>query len=938
MTEPNPHMEKSERDRFLRELARIYHTSVLASLVLDKTFPDYGRERRPNMDATRPIAGWNQILRDFDDGAVEEPYPRLLAVVLDEHPGNPVFGELAEKYCTIPTQPSVDEPASPGPASLPGVDESESKVGSPEGVRDWDLNRLSRRLGRLLRPAALGLSAAGASASAAVLVPGRWRWVVPATIMIIVGLVIVLTIARRRHRADRSLRQRQIILKSVRAHAADLLAWYRDGIAIPPRFVRVQPVRGKKKKGRSRIALNGTPGDGGSYPYPEGTTVLELFEDAAETLVLLSEPGMGKTTQLALLADELVRRALATPRGEVAVLPILVNLSTYRGQPFEEWLAAEVGTVYPNIHPAFVRGLLAQTVPGKASADEQADDVLLLLDGLDEIPERQHREACAEHLRQFQRRCVGLVVTCRSRDVNLAARIKAVRHVMIKEPDKAAVQRYLTTNDETLADVRAALESDLSLWELLQSPLMLQIISRTYAHRPAAELRSPGTTEKERQERQKRIFDAYIRHALDYHTNRNPTERINRTNRYTHGRTLNWLTWLARTLSARGERVLYLDRLDLDWIPPENRIVPRGLSGYVIQFLGMTLTLAWLVTAVACGVIDTSLRDAAVLTLVTLVTTASQVIIYEKMNDERSPSQGLIAPIKANAPTIIIGGFLVSYIDWSAPGIVLVVLTWVWVHATTIEGTFRPVFTPVEQLRWSWTPKEKILYSPEKTILARSAVTIALGTAKILLFGYAFYIFCPQPPWVSPAATLLLLAVYLLGNNFEPSLQDNRPRPNEGIRRSLRFALTHGFVNTLVVALSLIVLISLATPHSDTLRAWLVAGLLASFYGLVRGFRYGGLALVQHWAIRAVLIRNGSTPLRYQRFLHDAEQRILLRRVGSGFSFPHRLLQEHLNTDPGELLSRLAPTVPVQGDVGLRGGVEATRHASEPWGSVTSPI
>jgi hypothetical protein len=59
-------------------------------------------------------------------------------------------------------------------------------------------------------------------------------------------------------------------------------------------------------------------------------------------------------------------------------------------------------------------------------------------------------------------------------------------------------------------------------------------------------------------------------------------------------------------------------------------------------------------------------------------------------------------------------------------------------------------------------------------------------------------------------------------------------------------------------------------------------------------FRCGGLAILYHWAIRTMLIRQKSIPLRFQYFLHDAEQRIPIYRVGSGFTFPHRLLQEHI--------------------------------------------
>jgi hypothetical protein len=112
VTTPDPHMDK---EVFLRELARKYNTSAAANLLLDKAFhDDYGRERRPNIDATLPDAGWNHILTDLDNGAVQEaPYRRLLAVLLSDFPGNRVFRELADMYHVVPVRTSNTEPVSP---------------------------------------------------------------------------------------------------------------------------------------------------------------------------------------------------------------------------------------------------------------------------------------------------------------------------------------------------------------------------------------------------------------------------------------------------------------------------------------------------------------------------------------------------------------------------------------------------------------------------------------------------------------------------------------------------------------------------------------------------------------------------------------------------------------------------------------------------------
>jgi len=55
----------------------------------------------------------------------------------------------------------------------------------------------------------------------------------------------------------------------------------------------------------------------------------------------------------------------------------------------------------------------------------------------------------------------------------------------------------------------------------------------------------------------------------------------------------------------------------------------------------------------------------------------------------------------------------------------------------------------------------------------------------------------------------------------------------------------------------------------------------------------GGLAVPRHYVIRLLLSRSHSFPWHAPRFLEDATTRILLRRVGGGYSFPHRLLLDY---------------------------------------------
>jgi len=193
---------------------------------------------------------------------------------------------------------------------------------------------------------------------------------------------------------------------------------------------------------------------------------------------------------------------------------------------------------------------------------------------------------------------------------------------------------------------------------------------------------------------------------------------------------------------------------------------------------------------------------------------------------------------------------------------------------------------------------------PER-FLALTVAPVGLVIVTAVLFGYLFFVLFPQPGWLWSTASGLLVLLLVFGGNVEPSLRDRRAHPNEGIRRSVRFALLIGPANAALVGALLTPLLWLGAPDGLSLRAVMVVSLLAVLFGLLRASRYGGMAAIMHWVTRIVLTVQGNTPLRYQRFLNDAEQRVLLHSTGNGFTFPHRLLQEHLNTSADDLLTRL---------------------------------
>ena len=59
------------------------------------------------------------------------------------------------------------------------------------------------------------------------------------------------------------------------------------------------------------------------------------------------------------------------------------------------------------------------------------------------------------------------------------------------------------------------------------------------------------------------------------------------------------------------------------------------------------------------------------------------------------------------------------------------------------------------------------------------------------------------------------------------------------------------------------------------------------------GLLKGGLASFRHYVLRYLLWRTGSVPWHYVPFLDYAAEHILLRKVGGGYIFIHRLLLEY---------------------------------------------
>jgi hypothetical protein len=175
----------------------------------------------------------------------------------------------------------------------------------------------------------------------------------------------------------------------------------------------------------------------------------------------------------------------------------------------------------------------------------------------------------------------------------------------------------------------------------------------------------------------------------------------------------------------------------------------------------------------------------------------------------------------------------------------------------------------VETVRWSWSA----IRDSGRVILTVGLV-IGLGVGLVIGLGGGLVV----------GLVYGLVGVLVVGLLQGLSLGEieTRALPNEGIHRSARNALVVG----LVVGLGFGLVVGLGFG----LGFGLVVGQVV---GLVVGLHAGGQACLKHVVLRLWLIRNGSTPWHYVRFLDYAADRLLLRKVGGGYAFIHRMLLEY---------------------------------------------
>jgi class 3 adenylate cyclase len=539
--------------------------------------------------------------------------------------------------------------------------------------------------------------------------------------------------------------------------------------------------------------LTWTNADEAGNPLPPGTKIIDKLPQFGKggTLLILGEPGGGKTTTLLELASELL---LAAEHDYTQPLPIVFNLSSWSiKQSIADWLVQQLHIQYQ----------VSKDI-GKHWLQNQ--QLLLMLDGLDEVSVL-YRDACVVALNDFSLKYgqTDMVVTSRLQDYELLSnRLKIKTAVYLQPLSLEQIETYLTNAGGELAAVKQALRQDIILQELARSPLMLSIIALAYQGKSFDDVTQIYSLEERRQH----ILNAYIERMFHRRSSK----------QYSKVKAMRWLIWLAKQMREKYQSVFFIELLQNNWLP---NIWYKLIAAIIIGIIAGLL----------CGI-------GGVLNVGILL-----------LDWELAKLAGI---------NIAIGTGIISAI---------------------VFGFIYPRINPVESLKWSVEKARKKL---------NQGLTVGIVSGAILgpICG-AFYslVLKVGNVWTESLSFGLRIGLgvalifALLGGLNNPTVE-NSTIPNQGIWQSAQNAVIFFLLGATGMGL---VAFILGLPI-----------LVGAITGLLFGVFVAGAAGIKHFALRLVLVCNGSIPGNYARFLDWATEHILLQKVGGGYIFIHRLLLEHL--------------------------------------------
>jgi len=595
-------------------------------------------------------------------------------------------------------------------------------------------------------------------------------------------------------------------------------------------------------------------------PILSGTKISDILEQSDNSLLILGEPGTGKSIMLYELTNGLLDRA---NQDEKDLIPVLFHLSLWaeKRRPLVEWLVETLEQFY---------GIDSQIA--QMWINEQR--ILPLLDGLDEIAVNNQAE-CVDAINKFyhNNKLAGLVVCSRFKDYErLTSKLEIQLAILVKPLTQQQVDTHLKNMGNTMCGVRAVLRDDPELYELMKTPLWLNTVISTYQNVVPQKLRSARTIEDRRREILRSHIQEMFKRKGKIRKDATSTKNrrwIQRKPSYTEQQMIEWLTWLARQMIKRSQSIFEIEDLQADWhhskyaheVHALLTILCVGLLSGVVSALIFGI-YGGLAKGLLVGLYDSlwgGLGGAILISTLFGVFGERAITPIERFNwSLRSGlSFGLITGLAVGLSYGLNFGLDNGLIVGLGSGLI----------GGLIGG--KKDMLLLEELKNLW--KVRLVFSLFVVLLSIPMFSLFVDLRSAL-----------------PIALLAGVVTGLLGESRVMRIE-SEIRPNQGIRYSTINGLIYGILGMMVFGM----LGVLGLGAIGMLSAGLLVG---SYGGLIWGLMTGGGASIKHFALRIMLYYSGHTPWNYAQFLDSCVQRNFLCRSGRGYTFNHSLLMEYFAT------------------------------------------